>query len=93
MIKATILTDRCNMVEPLPQIKNKDQKINELKLEESRLLEEAYKFRQLILKTQLFPADLEKIDTDLLFIFAQISFAYADKRKQVKDLHSTLGNI
>lgn len=82
------------MVDILPQpVKNKDQKVNELKIEESRLFEEAYKFRQIILKTQLFPADLDNIDRDLLFIFDQITLAYLDKRKQIQVLHNSLGNI
>lgn len=67
--------------------------INDLKIEESRLLELAQQFRQQLFKSNILNENKKDIDSDMNYIIDNISMAYMIRFNMLEDKKSNVGNI
>jgi hypothetical protein len=75
------------------KIGSADKIINDLKIEESEILEFGYKFRRLIRETHLDFKHKEKLDFELLSLLDLVNISYIEKIEQYKDIPKNIGNI
>jgi len=67
--------------------------INDLKIEESRLLELAQQFRQQLLKSNVMDTSKKSIDSDFQYVIDQITLAYSFRFNSLEERKSNVGNI
>lgn len=67
--------------------------INDLKIEESRLLELAQQFRQQIFKSNILDIDKKAIDADFNYIIDTLTLAYTNRFSLLEDKKRDVGNI